>query len=159
MATGSVVEDIKTAAIVFGGIFFIYKFALGYLMINVTLKPTLRRQPLDESHDLIVVSAGVVKGDRECLQVNEIKVSVEGEGTHSFLTPALIKFATQEAPGGLLRLSPGEETSFEVALKVPKDQVTPINIVLRGWSGPISRRIPGYWRASLVSEPYFAKSK
>jgi len=148
-------EDAKTAALALGGLYFIFKFALGYLMINATLQTALRRQKITENEDLIIASVKISKGDRECLQLDSIKITPTGD--FKFSHGDFIDFTGMRSPNRPLRLSPGEETSFEFAFKVPTDQVTKVDVELKGWSGPFSKRIKGYWYSSAISEPVAEK--
>ena len=150
-------EHVKTLAIVLGGAYLAYKFLLGYLMINVTLAASARRQPLDDERDLMVVTTKIVKGDRECLTSNELKVSAASNA--GFDSGQTLSFRRADASGKHVRLSPGEETSFDMAIEVPCGQAITTNVVLTGWSGPFVRIIPGYWCASIVSEPYRPKER
>ena len=144
-------DNMKNLAIVLGGVYFIYKFILGYLMINVSLVSSSRRSNNGDGRDDLVVTTKVIKGERECLQMNRLQHVVVGE--HTFITEPNIDFRSPSAPAGILRMSPGEETSFEVCLNVPGSAVLTIDVCLTGWSGPFSKRIPGYWRTRVVSVP------
>lgn len=89
-------ESIKTAAIVLGGLYFLFKFALGYLMINVSLAATVRRQHISEDTDLLVVSTKISKGDRECLQLNELALSASED--YKFISSPKLDFTNSYAP-------------------------------------------------------------
>jgi hypothetical protein len=167
----------ETAALVCAGLFFGYKFLSGYLLMNLSLSVTTCRHMRNETTDILVVALKLTKGDRGSTDLHDAKVRVSctggetisevvGADRRTFQTQKLgnsdrrvIDFSSRSAKVPLIRLTPGEETTFSAHFEVPRELICTVEAAVLGsrprWPAIrwlFDERI-GQWRASVVSPP------
>jgi hypothetical protein len=137
---------IAAAAVYFGA-----KFVLGYLSINLTIKPIISRStdPAQPDQDLLVVTLELVKGDRAALALEKLEIRLKSgfDAEQAVQLQTLVRNGTRA-----LRLTPGESYTFAHVFSIPATQICRIEVFAKGASGLIGRP-QAYWRCSAVSLP------
>ncbi len=129
-------------------LFFIWKVWTGYNIINLSINlDTRRARGNTTEHDWLVIKLTLTKGDRARLRLKAaslVILDLEGAEITSRKVPVI---PTGKA---VLRLSPGESTSFECCLEVPAGKPCEVQVEVRGHA-----QWHGGWRATAISLPIY----
>jgi hypothetical protein len=166
----------EALALAAGGVFFIYRFVLGYFFVNLSLSLDSDRWRISRTGlDQVCVKCKLSKGDRGSLVLHDARVRVSWKSgfkivplsevdRRSYRTERLgkeerkvVNFDRGSEKSPLLSLTPGEATEFACCVEVPQDVVCLIELVVLGKT----KASPwvSQWRASTVLEPDFAKNR
>lgn len=160
-------------AVAAAALFFVHKWASGYLLINASVSlGTTRQKSSGSGKDVLAVMATIVKGDRNSLELHDGRVRVSWQGgqavvplvgvdRRSYQTERtgkwerrIVDFQSQSRENPFLWLAPGEEATLSAWVEVPTDAVCTVEAVTLGsrcrW--PLKPRL-GQWRASAISAP------
>lgn len=137
-------------------LYFAIKLLLGYLFVNLTVKPVLSRveDPNDDTSDILTVTLELSKGDRAAMALKEITVDVKP--TKGDLEPLKQEFKVGPKKRNL-RLTPGETYLFSSYFPVPRGQACQVMASVHGGSGLIEWP-NGYWQSTAVSLPLANKA-
>jgi len=135
----------------FGGatVFFAYKAATGYMIVNVSLSAKAERAHADAEFDYLTIATTLGKGSTGSLELHEAKarvswsnetedcplVGIERLSYESDLVSPYrkrLKFGVVSRTHPLLRLTPGEQATFSAVLKVPRSEVCTIEVAVAG---------------------------
>ena len=148
LSNDEVVKNLgQAAAWLAAAVFFGWKLAAGYSVINLSV--ALRLERFRSPHgDRIRVRVELTKGDRATLRISEIAIRVLAN--EDIVLAQSFPEAKVERGGSFrpLRITPGESTHFERSCLVPRDAIVSGNLVIRG-----AAFFRGEWRASAVSVP------
>jgi hypothetical protein len=161
-------------ALALAGLFFILKFAQGWLMVNLTLTATTERQGVldDLEHDDVALSVTLIKGGNGSVRIQDTSVRVTSDnllvGEAKLVGTSRLK-TSSEPPyrlltpwkplepesRGVYRLPPGEGTMWSAHLTVPSRLACVVQVAILGrqWPTPF----PAQWRCSVVSLPVDGK--
>ena len=149
--------------------FFLYKAVSGYLISNLTLSLTCKRQRSHQQEtDFLAIMATIKKGDRGAVSLHDARATVSygtpvQELSKEFAGTSRVSFTDKRygirrishepsKKTALLNLPPGEETQFSTYFEVPADvPCTVVVTLLGGWSA--RWRTAYQWRASQVLLP------
>lgn len=143
------IVGVGVAAVYFG-----LRLLFGYLMINLSVEPTIvRRLRKNEEFDDTVLTLKLMKGDREGMRLGRIAVSTSKTTDQevSFTQVAEQRFDFAGEPA--LRLSPGESTSFSFHFQVPRGEVVTLRAEVFGAGSGFVRWPQSYWQVRVVSLP------
>jgi hypothetical protein len=163
--TRHLAEIIALAA---AAVFFLYKAVSGYLMVNMTVELTSKRNKKDETEDYVVAKAMFKKGAVGSLDIHDawivlkngkkqIQTDIDDIIRFSYNKNSIkegykiIKWGTQSTKSPFLRLSSNESMTVEKMFLVPSEAACEIQLVVLG-TRTNSRRF-GQWRSSCVSLP------
>lgn len=161
----------QMVALALAGLFFLVKLAQGWLMVNLTLAPTLerRRSAHHPEFDDLAVTVTLTKGGNGSVRIQDTAVRVmsgdsivaEGElaGTSRLEIRSDGSYRLRKPWTPLLRerrnmyrLPPGEGTVWSASLTgAPAGSVCVVEIVVLGRQWPTPA--PAQWRCSAVSLP------
>lgn len=149
------IKDLAEAiALLAAAAFFFWKLISGYLVANLTITPTLHRARSNGNNDSLLTTINLVKGDRESLLLQEVKITITGEkGT---IVSQNLNSPRVENSRRLIRLSPSETAQFDHLCMVPTGETCEIEIAIKGTSGfiplgPVTRG--GFWKVHKISLP------
>ncbi|MGV3662207.1 MAG: hypothetical protein ACO1TE_18620 [Prosthecobacter sp.] len=159
-------------ALFFGGGFFVYKYLVGTMYVNMTLGIRAERQPLDDTCDHLAVAATFEKGamdsiflldiqgraiprvDGEFVEAQAIDFEICGFGPAAENAAGKIQWKGKAKRGGLA-ITPTEKTEFGGYAQIHQNTVYRIEVVAIG-NRRLHKTYTGHhaqWRASLISLP------
>lgn len=159
----------EALALTAAGIFFLYRFFLGYFFVNLSVSLEKDRwHKKGTSTDYISVKCTLTKGDRGTLTLHDARVRASWKTGYRIASLAeverlgfkterlgaiqrrLVNFGVRSRTAPLLSLTPGEITQYECLLEVPAETPCHVEVVVLGktkWSPWVSQ-----WRASIISK-------
>jgi hypothetical protein len=160
----------QTLAFAGAFVFFVYKVINGYLIVNTSIGLDVARGPSgqDPKSDILVLTITLERGQLGSLTLHDVQARVtwpeKGEAILHFPEILRLSYTAQANPkrktaildrqstnSPLLRLAPGEKTSFGAWLEVPAHLPCSVSAValgrlMGGWK-------IGQWRASRATLP------
>jgi hypothetical protein len=167
-------EDMKTfveiVAIVGAGLYFLYRAATGFFLINLSLRVECTRLPQDDSTDYLVCRIHLKKGERGTLQIHDAQIRIGNSEPVSLdemqrlswveesIDPSRghakrmkIQWGDRSVEEPFLNMTPGEEAEFARYSSVPRSEMCLVQVVLLGKLTAYPR--VAQWRATCVSTP------
>ncbi len=159
----------EIAALIAAACYFIYRTISGYLITNLSIKISCKRQHLANTmNDILAVSATLIKGDRGTICINDMKARITYTGNESKIIPFIgyerlsytseriwskqirsINWNKESKKAPRINLSPGEEMTFSSSCIIPSDSNCTIEVALIG--NRLKSNRFGQWRSSIVS--------
>ena len=166
----SIPQPVQTFAYLAAGGFFLYKIVTGYLMTNLSVEISCRRERSQKNEkDNLVVTANLSKGERGSVNLHDAQVKVSWDGG-SVTKPLIgadrrslkaevvgkskrnvVNWEERSAKSPFLRLTAGESCQFAAHFEVPSAQICEIELAVLGMKQAGFR--VGQWRASTISLP------
>jgi hypothetical protein len=168
------------ATAIAAAIFFLYKAATGYLITNLSVELSQRRQAINEEKDYIVITIKLSKGDLDTIALHDVRLRVFLANKevslpvlvddnlrflvndHDPMRPT-IEFSRYDKTKPVLWLTPGEVIQFEAITEVLSPEIVRIEVAILGQSiltnyitgrrWLAKNKWVGQWRASVISLP------
>ncbi len=167
-------DVLQTFGLAAAGVFFAWKLASGYQAVNMSLSLQLRRQPLDATHDYLVIGLSLEKGDREASSIKRIALEVQPQPVDEVApTGTLLAMQHEVVPRwdrypavaaevedikARLFVTPGETARFEQVVKVKRNETLLVAAQVLADSGffgraRVAKRWEAKWRTTAISTP------
>jgi hypothetical protein len=144
-------------ALIAAALFFGWKWASGYHAFDMSLAVTTRRFRRARGKDLLIVSLTLTKGTRESALLQSIKLHLSRPHEPNVSTSMDIADPQLIAAKRMIRLTPGEATTFEHLLEIEPDDSVKIAAEVVATSGFFDLvsddAVKGYWRCTVISVP------
>jgi len=157
-------QGLKIAALVAGGLFFLWKLCTGWLIINLKLSIKADRVPKSPNVDHLSITVIFEKGTTDSVWLQHVTARVKWAGKQN---PSPIGMSDEfrwlrvegnqviwdqyETSHGPIALSPGESTSIARLMEVPAEVPVTVEVAAYGRRTFWPRGFQ--WRASAVSLP------
>lgn len=157
-------QALKIAALAGGGLFFAWKLATGWLIINLKVSVKLERATKSLTHDHLGITVTLEKGATDSVWLQHVSarvlwsengdpkpIDMSEEFRWLGIRDQKVTWGQLEASAGPIALAPGEQTSIGGIVEVPADKPVTVEIAAFGKRAFWPRGFQ--WRASSVSLP------